>query len=170
MNRKFHSLLLLLACFLMQDRTQTVVTITDDDLQDGIYNWIQDNVYVLDGLVYLEAGGVLNIQAGTVIKANYPPVSTSDFTSALIITPGARINAVGTATEPIIFTSNHDDLTTTDDLTALDNQYWGGVIILGNAPIGEDVNPNVGYPTEMIEGIIPTETRIRYGGTDHNDN
>lgn len=48
---------------------QTVVNITDADLQGNqTYSWTNNNIYLLDGLVFLETGGVLNIQEGTVIK------------------------------------------------------------------------------------------------------
>ncbi|MCK5103300.1 MAG: hypothetical protein KAR17_10815 [Cyclobacteriaceae bacterium] len=86
-------------------------TITDADLAGGqTYNFTKDKQYLMDGLVYLEKGGVLNIEAGTVIKFKKSP-STSDPTSALIIARGAKIEAVGTAEEPIIFTAEADDVT-----------------------------------------------------------
>jgi hypothetical protein len=61
------------------------VDISDDDIADGTYNWTADNVYLLDGLVFLMPGGVLNIEAGTIIKFKAQPTG-QDVTSALIIT------------------------------------------------------------------------------------
>ncbi|NJL76796.1 MAG: T9SS C-terminal target domain-containing protein [Saprospiraceae bacterium] len=143
---------------------QQTVIITDASLQGNqTYNWTKNNTYLLDGLVYLEAGGVLNIEAGTVIKGRTVP-STNDLSSSLIITRGAKINAVGTEAAPIIFTGELDDLTITTDVTANDNQLWGGLIILGNSIVGEDGG------TDVIEGIPSTETRIQYGGNVPNDN
>ena len=49
------------------------ITITDADLKNGTYNWTADNTYILDGFVFLEAGGVLNIEAGTIIKGRENP-------------------------------------------------------------------------------------------------
>ena len=165
MNRRFYALLALLWCIVTPGFSQTEVTITDADLVGNTtYNWTKDNVYILEGLVYLEEGGVLNIEAGTVIKGKAVP------SSSLIITRGAQIFAEGTAEEPIIMTSDLDDLSVTDDLTATDNQTWGGLIMLGNAPIGEDVLAEEGIPVDVIEGIPSTELRIRYGGTDPEDN
>ncbi len=133
------------------------ITITDDDLGAGTYNWTKDNVYILDGNVFLEAGGVLNIEAGTVIKGKAFSSDTNNG-ATLIITNGATINAEGTATEPIIFTSELDDLSITNDLTALVNQTWGGIVVLGDATVGEDG----GF--DFIEGIPSTDDRGQYGG------
>ena len=137
--------------------------IRDADLEGGeTYNW-NGGCYVLDGLVYLEQDGTLNIGAGTVIRGA-TDVSTGDNTSALIITRGATINAIGTAEQPIIFTAEEDDLDDAGDFTSEDRGEWGGLIILGNATIarpgGED----------GIEGIDADETRARFGGNDDEDN
>ena len=145
---------------------QTTVTITDTDLVgDQTYNWTNDNEYVLDGLVFLESGSTLNIQAGTVIRgAAQDNITSSDNTSALIITRGATIVAEGTATSPIVFTAEDDDLSDPADFDSRDRGEWGGLIILGNAtiarPDGED----------GIEGIDSDETRARFGGNDDEDN
>ena len=76
------------------------IVITDGDLLgDTVYNWTKDNTYLLDGLVFLERGGVLNIEAGTVIRGMQSP--SEDDVSLLIIAQGAQINAIGTVEEPI---------------------------------------------------------------------
>lgn len=82
---------------------------------------------MLTGLVFLEEGGVLNIEAGTVIRFAKEP--GEDNTSALIITRGAQIFAEGTADAPIIFTAEAD--TVGNILTAESNQEWGGLVLLG---------------------------------------
>ncbi|MEL6659547.1 MAG: T9SS type A sorting domain-containing protein, partial [Bacteroidota bacterium] len=135
--------------------------ITDADLvADTEYNWTPDNVYVLDGYVYLEAGGCLNIAPGTRVEFTPDPTNGVDGTSALIITRDAQIKAEGTATDPIVFTAEGEDGTfsATDDRGS-----WGGLLILGNAVIGEDGGE------ENIEGI-PEEDRTTYGGNDNADN
>lgn len=142
------------------------IVIRDGDLVGGqTYNWGSGNCYTLDGLVYLEADGVLNIEAGTVIRGlGANDVSTGDNTSALIITRDAQIFANGNANEPIIFTAAEDDLDDPTDFTAADRGEWGGLIILGNAMIattgGED----------GVEGIDANELRARFGGNDDTDN
>ncbi len=157
--RKIYSLLLLLMLVCSAGYGQVIIQ--DGDLVEGqTYNWTKDNIYQLDGLVYLESSSVLNIEAGTVIQGLETPTN-GDNTSALIITRGAQINAIGTAEAPIIFTSELDDLT--GALTADDSGLWGGLIILGNAtiarPTGED----------QVEGISTLEPRARFGGTNDDD-
>jgi len=141
---------------------QNFVTITDADLGSETYNWTADNIYLLDGYIFLESNGILNIEAGTVIQGIGTP-SNGDNASALIIAKGAKINANGAATAPIIFTSEFDDLEDPDDLLDSRKGLWGGVIILGNAPVGVDGG------TSNIEGIPSTEGRAQYGGSDAAD-
>lgn len=143
---------------------QTQVTITDADLTTGNYTWTSNNEYLLDGMVYLESGGVLNIQPGTVIKGLAAPSNANDMASALIITKGASINAIGSPTQPIIFTSEYDDMNLSSDLTADDKGLWGGLIILGSGTVGN------GSGVGQIEGIPTTEPRGAYGGTDNSGN
>ena len=163
MKTKLTLLLSLLFCGFLAT-AQTVIT--DADLVGGqTYDWTNDTEYILDGLVFLEEGGVLNIEAGTVIRGiQNDQISTGDNTSALIIARGAQIFARGTAADPIIFTAREDDLTDGGDFTSADRGEWGGLIILGNATIarpgGED----------GIEGIDADEERARFGGTDDTDN
>ena len=156
MTTKFTLLFAALFCSLFAAAAD--IRVTDADLIGGqTYDWTADNVYILDGLVYLEEGGVLNIEAGTTIKGA-TSITTGDNTSALIITRGARIVARGTASAPIIFTAEEDDLSDSGDFTAQDRGEWGGLVILGNATIarpgGED----------GIEGIDADEARARFGG------
>ena len=156
-------LLLIMATFLsVPIFAQTVIT--DASINAGeTLTLSEDNEYVLDGLVYVEEGATLNIPAGTIIRGRTVPTN-GDLTSALIISRGAKIFATGRADAPIIFTTEFDDLNVTDDLTAVDNETWGGVLILGNSIIGEDGG------NDVIEGLPSTETRINYGGDDPMDN
>ena len=78
--------------------------------------------------IFVEPGATFTIEAGTTIKAD---VGTADSAPALIVTQGAKINAAGTAANPIIFTSVSD---TGSNLGKDDKGLWGGLIILGNAP------------------------------------
>ncbi len=116
---------------------------------------------MLDGLIFVESGATLTIEAGTVIKGLQTP--SNDGASALIVRRGASINANGNADNPIIFTSELDDVDDPTDLTQRDRGLWGGVIILGNATTNQPTNDN------QIEGIPNTEDAL-YGGTDDDDN
>ncbi|MEN0051825.1 MAG: T9SS C-terminal target domain-containing protein, partial [Bacteroidota bacterium] len=159
---KFYAILITLFAF-ASIQAQEMVTITDADLGAETYNWTSDKTYLLDGFVFLEEGGVLNIEAGTVVKGIEAP-STSDNASALIITRGAQIFANGAEDAPIIFTSEIDDTNDAEDLTPNDRGLWGGLIILGNAVIA---NPT---PETRIEGIPEGEDRALFGGMDDTDN
>ena len=97
--------------------------------------WTNNNIYQLNGFVYVEDGATLTIEEGTIIKGDKATKGT------LIITKTGSINAVGTSCEPIVFTSNEP---------AGSRTYgdWGGVIILGEAPI------NVPGGSAIIEGGV----------------
>lgn len=140
---------------------QNTVTITDASLTgNNNFNWTKNNIYLLDGLVYLEAGGVLNIEEGTVIK-----FKNTNPASALIITRGAQIFAEGTIDEPIIFTAEADDVSDPLDLGPDDVGLWGGLILLGRATTFKNGNSEVN-----IEGIPTTEVRGLYGDPNGNFN
>jgi hypothetical protein len=80
-----------------------------------------DTVYTLSGFVKVANGATLTIQAGTKIIGD-PDVPGS----ALFILRGARIEANGTAQNPIVLTSAKTD----GNRRAGD---WGGLILVGNA-------------------------------------
>jgi hypothetical protein len=65
-----------------------------------------DSVYYLNGYVFVE-GGTITIEPGTVIMGLQEP-ETDDNASAFIVTRDAKIEAEGTADNPIIFTSEAD--------------------------------------------------------------
>lgn len=148
-------------CDFFIDFESDCIIIRDEDLQAfQVYNWTKDNCYLLDGFVYLEDFGVLNIEEGTVIKA-LSGSTTDDPTSALIITPRAIIDAGGTATEPIIFTAHDDDTNTTSDLGANDRGKWGGLVLLGTDPIA---NPTQANGSRQLSEVLPGEGPNTYGG------
>jgi hypothetical protein len=122
----------------------TVITVKDSISSNT--TWTKDNQYLLQGYVYVTSGATLTIEAGTIIKGDKATKG------ALIIERGAKIMAVGTATMPIVFTSNQP---------AGSRTYgdWGGVILCGKAPTNWSTEPTVeGGP------------RSKYGGTDPHDN
>ena len=92
------------------------------------------------------------------------------------MTQGSKIDANGTATNPIIFTSVLD----TGSLTKEDKGKWGGLIILGNAPINSNTKGIADNTplTNSIEGIPETSgitsrainpDYAKYGGTNAGD-
>lgn len=135
------------------------VTIKDNGTGTGTKTFSADTTYILQGMVFVNSGSVLTIEAGTVVKG-LP--GEAENASALIVARGAKIMAIGTAEKPIIFTAEADDLN--KSLSFSDRGLWGGLILLGNAKI--NTVPNM----KNIEGIPTTETRGEYGGTDDADN
>jgi len=141
-----------------------LVEVYDNDIQAGQSRvWTADNTYLLKEKVFVEAGAVLTIQPGVVVKAES---GTGSQASGLIICRGAKIIASGTRENPIIFTAKADDLLPFDE-TILDVKnttgLWGGVVILGNAR----TNWAEGYGA--VEGVDLTDARGQYGGTNDND-
>ncbi len=132
--------------------------------------WTKDNTYLLQGYTFVINNATLTIEPGTVIKGK---VSTGADAAALIITRGAKIMAEGTASAPIIFTSELDNLN--GNLGARDTGLWGGVLIMGNATINSRANGQpAGTPAQdQIEGLSVTGPEIAYatfGGTNDADN
>jgi len=129
--------------------------------------WSSDNIYVLNQKVVVDNGATLTIQPGTIIKGS---PGTGSLASALIIARGAKINAVGTASQPIIFTSTSDNITCGEtagtNLDVNDRGLWGGLLVMGYAPCSFS-----GDITEaQIEGIPADDTFGLYGGSDAADN
>lgn len=152
------------------NNTDPVVTTTySGEITDDV-TWTKDNVYVLDGRVTVTNGATLTIEAGTIIKAEGGQEADA---SCLLIARGAKIEANGTPSEPIIFTSVADDISASSsnypgfaNLNAGMKGLWGGVIILGYAEGSFD-----GDATEIqIEGIPASDPNGLYGGTNNADN
>lgn len=133
--------------------------IEDDGGGTGTVTWTMDNNYLLSGLVFVNEGQVLTIEAGTVIRAE---TGQAEFASALIVARGGKIIAEGTANDPIIFTCEGDDLE--GSVPVYSRGLWGGLIILGNAELNNEFNE------EHIEGIPISEPRGIYGGLNNDDN
>lgn len=100
--------------------------------------------YALTGPVIVEDGAVLNIPAGTVIKAN------KGFNNYILVLQGGKININGTAEKPVIITADSDQATA---------GHWGGLIINGKAPLSGGTI-----------GSTEVSSAHQYGGTNPNDN
>ncbi len=107
-------------------------------------------VVFLQNKVYVKNNATLTIQPGTVILGDKVTQGS------LIVTRGAKLNAIGTVSQPIVFTSNQAvGLRAPGD--------WGGVVLLGLA------KNNQPGGVANIEGIVPT-TDTQYGGSFDTDN
>ncbi len=150
------------------DLGKPYVTITDIDIEAGGHLYLDNSTnWVLDGFVYVEDGAHLEIQEGTVIKGELGQASGA---SALIISRGGYLTAVGTPENPIIFTSVRDTVYDIFDIDLFNPDsargLWGGVILLGRAATSESNG------IDSIEGI-PGDAQSRHfygGGLTPNDN
>ncbi|WP_046756314.1 hypothetical protein [Kordia jejudonensis] len=106
-----------------------------------------NNNYKVNGSLIMAAGSTLRVPAGMTVEAL---AAGSDVYIA--ISQGAKIEAIGTADNPIVFTS---------DASAPAAGDWGGLIILGSAPINS-VSGNATATSEIAS--------LPYGGTDATDN
>jgi hypothetical protein len=124
-------------------------------------NWTNDHIYRMHGKVFVRSGAVLNIQAGTLVLAD----ASSDSATVLVIGRGGRIYARGTATQPIVFTSELDNKVS----SALPNNngsrgLWGGLYLFGRAP--NNLPGGVGDYASDIKGDT---VDLRYGDSTHAD-
>ena len=145
------------------------VTVTDDSILPGsMVQWSADSVYVLDGLVIVESGAELRIEAGTVVKAED---GTGTDAAALVIARGGKIFAEGTKAKPIIFTSVQDNISSDDLLTYEDRGLWGGIVILGHASTNNPGDAEQDYKEiEGVNELLPEgDSRAEYGGTMDDD-
>jgi len=76
------------------------VILVEDNISTTVI-WDAAKVYYLDSSIEVSSGASLTIPAGTVIKFNVD--------GALLVADGATLNAIGTAENPIVFTSIKDD-------------------------------------------------------------
>ena len=133
---------------------------------DGTRLWgdITENVtlsanstYQLDGAVHVKEGATLTINEGVTIEADASKVSY------LLIEQGADIHAVGTASSPIVFTSNASAPSPGD---------WGGIMVCGNATINaeggtgvsEVGNATYGGSNDNDDSGIMQYVRLEYSG------
>ena len=112
----------------------------------GKETWSNTYYYVLRGAVFVEEGATLNIAAGTRVIGESGSVGT------LIVRRGGRLNAIGTRTAPVVFTSDQA-------VGSRARGDWGGIILNGRAPVN----------IEGGEGVGEADTGV-YGGNQPNDN
>ena len=124
----------------------TVTTVSTDVLTNTTWS----GVVKLQNKIYVKNNATLTILPGTIIRGDKLTQAT------LIVTRGAKIYANGTASNPVVFTSNEAPGTRLPG-------DWGGLVILGLA------KNNQPGGVANIEGIVPT-TDTQFGGNFDNDN
>ncbi|MBL9128796.1 MAG: hypothetical protein JNL97_14175 [Verrucomicrobiales bacterium] len=139
----------------------------------GDVTWSATNVYVLNGYVYVLNGATLRIEPGTLIKGRNG--AAPNF-GCLFVCQGGKILAEGTPHNPIVFTAADDDVEDAEDLGITDRGLWGGVVLLGRAPINKAVSAagDAASPRyEVFEGLedrtISGQFVHRFGGAEPDD-
>ena len=128
------------------DYPATTITVSTDITTSTTWS----GVILLQNKIYVKNNATLTIAPGTIIRGDKPTQGS------LIVTRGAKLNAIGTLASPIIFTSN--------EVTGNRNEGdWGGIVLLGLA------RNNQPGGVANIEGIVQT-TDTQYGGSFDNDN
>jgi hypothetical protein len=129
-----------------------------------------DTEWHLKGVIYVKSGATLTIEPGTFVIGE--PGSTPP--SALVVTTNGKITASGTKSRPIIMTSSLP-------FGQRARGDWGGLVLLGKAPInvggsipgGSGICPPEGCKnapgTFYVEGLVGNPDSV-YGGTDPNHN
>lgn len=130
-----------------ENTTYPATTVTKSGEITSNETWTASDVYKIEGFLYVRSGATLTIEAGTVIRGDKASKGT------LIVERGAKLNAVGTYANPIVFTSN-------EAAGSRDYGDWGGIVLCGKAAI------NVPGGEAQIEGG-PTSY---YGGGTSPDN
>lgn len=134
-----------------------------EDLQGNVESsrtLVNTRAYRLRGVVLVRNNAVLTIEPGTFIfgqPGSQPP-------SVLVVTKNGRIEANGTRSRPIVMTSSQP-------FGERQRGDWGGLILLGRAPVNVGANASGGNQAGefFIEGLPATDD-TRYGGTDANHN
>ncbi|MEZ4362712.1 MAG: hypothetical protein R3B48_21145 [Kofleriaceae bacterium] len=116
-----------------------------------------DKKYVIPRLkqLFVEPGATLTIQPGTVVQGEEG--------SVLVITRGAKIMAEGTAAKPIVFTTAQPD-------GAKTRGFWGGLLILGAAPINVNTLSTPASTEATFEAFTSAIPEGKFGGTKADDN
>lgn len=138
------------------------IVVTDNI--SGDVTWSKATTYILGGRITVLPDATLTIEPGTVIKGQAGAGANS---TVLLVARGGILIADGTAEEPIIFTSVADEIVSgqinSPNLDPDVNGLWGGLIVLGSAPIAAS-------DTEIqIEGIPTEDENGLYGGTNAAD-
>jgi hypothetical protein len=136
-------------------------------------SWTADNEYVLTKPIYVTSGATLSIEAGTTVRAEPESVPGAHDPGTLIITRGSKIQALGTADNPIVFTDLNDDNIGSNPGTAPYDSFanalgitaqWGGLVVLGRGYVANNTAAAVDPTREVqIEGLDPSGGLGLYG-------
>lgn len=123
-----------------------------------------ENGYALDGAVFVGEDGGANV-ALTIPEG--VTVFGKEGQDYLVVTRGSRLNARGTADEPIIMTSIQDVQGSVNPDT--DRGQWGGLVINGFAPINDCIDATAAGGTAACEKSGEGSSGL-FGGDNAADN
>lgn len=116
------------------------VRISDDITTDTV--WESGKTYILERAVVVD-NAQLTIESGVTVKG--------DQGSALIVARDSKLFSRGRPDSPVVFTSNQPEGQRV-------RGDWGGVVVLGRAPVNQ--------PNASIEGVSQNDARGSFGGDD----
>ena len=116
------------------------------------------------GATGADSGVTLTIQPGVTLAAD----GSDSAVDLLLVNRGSRINAVGTADAPIIFTSQQN--LASNGVSDVTQGQWGGIILLGRATTGVCATGTGGTTGTPCQAQIEGVTGRNYGGSNDADN
>ncbi len=122
--------------------TFTVTAATNEltGTQSGNLTIEKGKPYLVKGTYIIPTGVTVTVQPGAIVKGDKATKGL------ILVQPGGRLVANGTAAEPIVFTSSQG-------VGERDRGDWAGIVLLGNAFVNQTARP-------AIEGVTPEQ---RYG-------
>lgn len=115
-------------------------------------HWTSENTYYLRNQIYVKNNATLTIDPGVIIRADHTAIG-----AGLFVTKGSKVIAIGTAENPIVFTSDNA-------IGKRKKGDWGGIVLLGKSTI------NIYNGFNNIEGISLSRDTEYGGGLTPNDN
>jgi hypothetical protein len=113
----------------------------------------RDTTYVIQGFVKVVEPAILTIESGTQIRGDFETPG-----SALFVLQGAQINAVGSANDPIVMSSEQP-------VGQRQPGDWGGLIVVGRGQINRAGSVILEGTTDPAANAVPYS-----GGTNNGDN
>ena len=142
-----------LAGFAAASASAAVIEITSDITTDT--TWTSANDYVLTDIIYVKNGATLTIEPGTIIRGEPEDGAAPYEPGTLVITRTGQIDAEGTPSNPIVFTTAlldsdgdgqySDETFDYNNAIDYDAELLGGAVFLDSDPINSPLSPGFGY-------------------------
>ena len=142
-----------LAVFVTAGASAAVIEVTSDITSDT--TWTSANDYVLTDIIYVKNGATLTINPGTIIRGEPEDGSAPYTPGALVVTRNGQIDAEGTPSNPIVFTTAlldsdgdgqySDETYDYNTVIDYDAAIAAGAAFLDDDPIGDPLSPGSGY-------------------------